>query len=164
MAAQTKQRRRRRRSPELEAMWRARVEACEASGLGVRGYAREHGISENSIHAWRRELRRRDVERAGAPAESVRADGSVSSATAPSVPAFVPVRVGAGDAARRGGAHSLDFEFEQRGGVATVRVTGLDTLDAMRLASHLLDAVRDAEASYSRASANLVNGKVARSC
>jgi len=61
------------RDKSKELMWRRQVAAQAAGGLSIRAFCKARGISEQSFHWWRRELRRRDAQRV--------------------VPAFVPVAV-----------------------------------------------------------------------
>ena len=51
------------RDQEKESSWRKHIAACEKSGMGIRAYCEEHGLSENQYYAWRRELRFREQER-----------------------------------------------------------------------------------------------------
>lgn len=56
------------RSLAKERFWRGHVSGQVKSGLSARGYCREHGLSEHSFYAWRRELARRDeVSQAAGP-------------------------------------------------------------------------------------------------
>ena len=52
-----------RRSVEKEAYWRSQVERHSESGLSIRRWCRENGVSEPTFYVWRRELRKRDHER-----------------------------------------------------------------------------------------------------
>ena len=52
-----------RRSVEKEAYWRGQFERQLASGLSIRRWCRESGVSEPTFYVWRRELRKRDHER-----------------------------------------------------------------------------------------------------
>ena len=52
-----------RRSVEKEAYWRGQLERQSASGLSIRRWCRESGVSEPTFYVWRRELRKRDHER-----------------------------------------------------------------------------------------------------
>jgi hypothetical protein len=57
-----------------ETHWRKHVEAQEASGLAVRAYCQDEGLSESCFHWWRREIARRDREaRASRPQKPMRA-------------------------------------------------------------------------------------------
>ena len=63
------------RSAEKEAYWRGHVESQASSRDSIRGYCRQHGLSEPSFHSWRRELHKRDAQRrlaAGGVARSTR--------------------------------------------------------------------------------------------
>ena len=52
-----------RRSVEKEAYWRGQLDQQVVSGLSVRGWCRDNGVSEPSFYMWRREVRKRDLER-----------------------------------------------------------------------------------------------------
>lgn len=47
----------RTKSGEADRKWRARVEACETSGLSVAAFSRREGFSAQSLWAWKRRLR-----------------------------------------------------------------------------------------------------------
>ncbi len=49
-----------RRSGEREAYWREQVERQSASGMNVREFCQERGLSEPSFYAWRRTLQQRE--------------------------------------------------------------------------------------------------------
>jgi transposase-like protein len=51
-----------RRSVEKEVYWRGQVDRQSASGLSIRRWCRESGVSEPTFYVWRRELRKRDYE------------------------------------------------------------------------------------------------------
>jgi transposase len=68
------------RDPEKEAYWREVMERQRSSGLSVREFCRREGLSEPSLHAWRRTIARRDGS--ARPAKPRRA-----------APAFVPLVV-----------------------------------------------------------------------
>ena len=76
---------RKRRSVEKERFWREAVERQRASGLGVRPFCRREGLSESSLHAWKRTLRKRDADRSAT--EKPASDAAVARE------AFVPVSV-----------------------------------------------------------------------
>ena len=52
------------RSAEKEACWRERLQNQAGSGLSVRAFCRREGLSEPSFYSWRRELGKRDRQRA----------------------------------------------------------------------------------------------------
>ena len=52
-----------RRSVEKEAYWRGQIERQSASGLSIRRWCRENGVSEPTYYVWRRKLQERDHER-----------------------------------------------------------------------------------------------------
>ena len=57
------------RNGEKERFWRQVVEGHAGSGLSVRQYCTDRGVSEPSFFAWRRELAQRDAA-ANKPARS----------------------------------------------------------------------------------------------
>jgi transposase-like protein len=42
--------------------WRRKIEQQAGSGLSVRAWCHQHGVTESAFYRWRRELSRRDVE------------------------------------------------------------------------------------------------------
>ena len=66
-----------RRDPKRERFWRNTVSAWGSSGLPVREFCDRRGVTRTAFDYWRKELRRRDDERA----------------IAPPTPTFVPVTV-----------------------------------------------------------------------
>lgn len=50
-----------------EGLWRRVLRQWRRSGQAVRDYCVEHGLSEPSFYAWRRQLARRDEEAAAKP-------------------------------------------------------------------------------------------------
>jgi len=73
------------RSVSKEQFWRGIVQRWQRSGLTVRAFCDEQGLSEQSFYFWRRTLAERDRR-------------AVTHATEPG-PAFVPVRVASPPAA-----------------------------------------------------------------
>src|SRR5260221_11481352 len=65
------------RDPERERFWRTTFSAWRTSGESARGFCTRRGLTETAFCFWRKELRRRDGERAARPA----------------TPTFVPVPV-----------------------------------------------------------------------
>jgi transposase-like protein len=65
----------RRRDEEKERFWRRVVEGHAGSGLSVRRYCAERGVTEPSFFAWRRELARRDAAGRRAKSPPRRASG-----------------------------------------------------------------------------------------
>ena len=59
------------RDPNKEQFWRRMVRLWQQSGLSVRVFCDDHGLSQPSFYAWRRTLQQRDQQ----------------------APAFLPVRV-----------------------------------------------------------------------
>lgn len=72
-----------RRDAVKEKHWRRLLRVWRGSGLTGRDFCAEHSLSEPSFYAWRREIARRDRERAARPA----AQASVAAGA----PAFVEV-------------------------------------------------------------------------
>ncbi|MEM6468063.1 MAG: transposase [Planctomycetota bacterium] len=50
------------RSAEKEAFWRMAMEEHRHSGLTIKEFCKQQGISEPSFYAWRRELKKRDAQ------------------------------------------------------------------------------------------------------
>jgi transposase-like protein len=70
----------RERDVNKERFWRNAIRRWGRSGQTIRGFCREHGLSEAAFHSWRRTIARRD--------------GQVPSATpVEPEPIFVPIRV-----------------------------------------------------------------------
>jgi transposase-like protein len=65
------------RDPARERFWRQALSAWRTSGLSVREFCGRRDLTETAFYFWRKELRRRDGERAARPA----------------MPTFVPVTV-----------------------------------------------------------------------
>jgi len=55
-----------RRDPEKEKFWRGVVQEHSGSGKSVREFCGEKELNENQFYGWRRELKLRDSEKAGA--------------------------------------------------------------------------------------------------
>ncbi|MDD5470196.1 MAG: hypothetical protein PHO92_05370 [Candidatus Peribacteraceae bacterium] len=55
-----------RRDPEKEKFWRERIREQGGTGKSVRQFCVEKGLKENLFYGWRRELKLRDGETAGA--------------------------------------------------------------------------------------------------
>jgi transposase len=55
--------RRRRRDPAKEKLWRATISRHQESGLPVRAFCQREGLKEGNFLRWRRELDRRDREK-----------------------------------------------------------------------------------------------------
>jgi hypothetical protein len=53
-----------KRSVNKEKFWRSLVEEQRRCGLSVRAFCRQKAISEPSFYAWRKELQKRDAEKA----------------------------------------------------------------------------------------------------
>jgi transposase-like protein len=70
--------RRGERDLKKERFWRQMVRQWRRSGLTIRAFCQEHGLSEASFYAWRQTLAEREQQRHG---------------SADQPPAFVPVQV-----------------------------------------------------------------------
>ena len=57
------------RSAEKEAFWRMAIHEHQSSGLTIKAFCKQQGISQPSFYAWRRKLKKRDTDD-----ESPRAD------------------------------------------------------------------------------------------
>lgn len=77
------------RNDEKEAFWREHVEEWKESGQSKRGYCREHGLSESSFSAWKREVELREREQAASSNDK----GPKADYPALSRGPFVPLRV-----------------------------------------------------------------------
>jgi transposase-like protein len=80
------------RDPAKERYWRRVLGQWRRSGLTAREFCAEHGLSEPSFYAWRREIGRRDQERTAGTQATPAVSASRRSAAA-ALPAFVPVRI-----------------------------------------------------------------------
>ncbi len=97
----------RKGSAETELRWRDLVRRQAESGLSVRAFCRQEGISENSLYFWRRELpkralRNRQLARQEAPA--IHRD-------------FIPVHLDGGPSARMELVHPLGYQIRIDGGL-----------------------------------------------
>jgi hypothetical protein len=54
-----------RRDEAKERYWQEKIRAGAKSGLSIRGFCRREGLKEGQFHSWRRELWRREQEKAG---------------------------------------------------------------------------------------------------
>ena len=90
-----------RRSVEKEAYWRGQLERQSTSGLSIRRWCRESGVSEPTFYVWRRELRKRDHERGLTERDR---PGPLSEAVV--APGFVAVDVLTADVATSGAVPS----------------------------------------------------------
>jgi hypothetical protein len=66
------------RSPEKEAYWRCHLESQFSSGVSIRAYCRQHGLSEPSFHFWRREIKKRDAKAMAPPPPPVESPVAVA--------------------------------------------------------------------------------------
>ena len=49
------------RDPRKEQFWRDTLARCQASGLSIRAFCRQHHLSESAFYHWRRTLAQRDL-------------------------------------------------------------------------------------------------------
>ena len=78
-----------RRDPAREKLWRRTIREQERSGLAVRAFCQSEGLKVCNFLWWRRELIRRDREKAGSlPDSSTKGPAEPSAAHV-----FLPVRV-----------------------------------------------------------------------
>ena len=91
----------RKRSAETESRWRSLVKHQAESGLSVRAFCRQEGVSEHSLYFWRRELprrQRRSRQVARPSAKSTSFD-------------FIPVQVSSGPSAAMELVHPLGYQI-----------------------------------------------------
>ena len=85
-----------KRSATKERFWRRAVKRREKSGLSVRAFCEQQGLTESAFYFWQRELRKRDAQNAGAgpmkAATSSRTKESLDLKRSPR-PAFAAVTV-----------------------------------------------------------------------
>lgn len=80
-----------KRDPHKERFWRRTIKQHQQSGLSIRDFCREHGISEPSFYGWRRELQNRyQRESSSCPAGLTEKPEPNAE---PSVATFLPVRL-----------------------------------------------------------------------
>ena len=84
------------RDPAKERYWRRLLSQWRRSGQTGRDFCADHGLSEPSFYAWKREIARRDHELAAPTKPTTRASAPRRSAAA-ALPAFVPVTLDAAD-------------------------------------------------------------------
>ena len=81
--------RRRRRDPAKEKLWRATIRRHQECGLSVRAFCEREGLKDGNFLRWRRELDRRDREQTPEPPKS-----ATQGPTEPHLsPVFLPVKV-----------------------------------------------------------------------
>ena len=77
-----------------ERQWRRTFRQWRSSGLSVRAYCADYGLTEALFYSWRRVISERDQERAEARTKSVRSAGPQLKLGADgAAPVFVPLRV-----------------------------------------------------------------------
>jgi hypothetical protein len=85
------QRRQWQRDAKKERFWRRLLRRWRRSGLSVRAFCAQHGVSEPLFFAWRRTIQQRDDETARLERRNGHALGGLP--TSNDAPAFVPVQV-----------------------------------------------------------------------
>ncbi len=112
--------RRRRRDPAREKLWRATIRHHQESGLSVRAFCEREGLKDGNFLRWRRELDRRDREKTSEHPKS-----ATKESTEPRIsPVFLPVQVVAADRLPSRLAPPIEIVLD---GGPTVRVpTGFD--------------------------------------
>ena len=106
----------RKRSSEKESQWQDLVERQAESGLSVRAFCEQEGVSENSLYFWRRELpkrkrRKRHVARGRTGTTTTTLD-------------FIPVQV-SGSSASMELVHPLGYQIRIDGRVDPVMLRQL---------------------------------------
>jgi hypothetical protein len=76
-----------------ERFWRRALRQWRRSGLSVRAYCAEHGLTEPSFYAWRRIVAQRDQESAHVRAKPERGNVHRAVPASDDAPVFVPLRV-----------------------------------------------------------------------
>lgn len=100
---------------EREAYWRGQLERQSTSGLSIRRWCRESGVSEPTFYVWRRKLQERDHERG-----LTERDSHESLSEAVVAPGFVAVDVLTPDVVTSGalpGDREAKLEIDVAGGI-----------------------------------------------
>ena len=84
---------RRKRDRGKEKFWRRMLRVWRRSGLSVRAFCAEHGITEASFYAWRRIVAERDQDSARVRAKAERDSVHRAVPASDDAPVFVPLRV-----------------------------------------------------------------------
>ena len=84
---------RRKRDRGKEQFWRRMLRVWRRSGLGVRVFCAQHGITEASFYAWRRIVAERDQESARVRAKPERGSVGHAEPASDEAPTFLPLRV-----------------------------------------------------------------------
>ena len=82
-----------KRDLDKERFWRRALRQWRRSGLSVREYCVEHGLTEALFYAWRRVIAERDQERADDRARPAWRRGQRQESAKSDAPVFVPLRV-----------------------------------------------------------------------
>jgi hypothetical protein len=82
------------RDPVKERYWRRLLAQWRRSGQTGRDFCAEHGLSEPSFYAWKREIARRDQE-VRAPSKATTGASPPRRSAAAALPAFLPVTMAA---------------------------------------------------------------------
>lgn len=82
-----------KRNPEKEAYWRKMVREQRRSGMTVRQFCKDHGLSEASFFSWQREIGIRDRQAAGTTENGSSSSRKKQAVPPPVNPAtFIPLR------------------------------------------------------------------------
>ncbi len=81
--------RRRRRDPAKEKLWRGIIRRHQESGLSVRDFCEREGLKDGNFTRWRRELDRRDREKTPEPPKLATKEPTKLRVS----PVFLPVQV-----------------------------------------------------------------------
>jgi len=65
-----------RRDEKKERYWQEKIRSGACSGLSIREYCRREGLKESQFYSWRRELWRREQEKAGNRKQKVPNNGT----------------------------------------------------------------------------------------
>ena len=123
-----------RRSPAKEAYWRKTLRRQGRSGLTVRQFCKDHGLSEASFFSWQREIAIRDRQAAGTTESDSLSSREKQAVPRPVNPApFIPLRLS--------GASAMEL-VHPRGHVLRIPV-GFDG-DSLEKVLQLLDRERGA--------------------
>jgi hypothetical protein len=101
------------RDPAKERFWRRTVGRWRRSGLNVRDFCAEAGVTEPAFYHWRRELAKREgpPTAAGRPAKRAADRGPGSGVKRGGTARFVPVRVVVDDVLSPGVASPLELHL-----------------------------------------------------
>lgn len=128
------------RSAEKEAYWRGHVDSQASSGDTIRGYCRQHGLSEPSFHSWRRELQKRDAQRRLPVGGTARSAGSGDAG-------LIAVKIVDDAASRTTAGPTLEIEFPGGPVIRLREDVSMELLCRVMTACQQVIRVEDAQAS-----------------